>query len=390
MAFSIEAELVRRNKRYRAQGLRLYLEERNGRLVIRGMLPPKPGAVTEKLSRQRLDLGLPCTKLGVMEAEKKLKAVSAAIASDVFIWKTFERQKTDSKVKNLTTVKDAIKKAEKEYFKTRDRSDRKKMHSWKSNYMILYNQLPEEEVLTEIMLRDLITSKRAGTLHRNKTLYVCRYLASVNGLTLETEDIKTKTVRRTGSLRRPPSDELIVQTWKDIENYVEAKRRDMDYWKTVKWTYGMISTYGLRPHEVLHIEWNADNTINILQHKTDDRYGVRENVYPFHRNWVEDFELRSGKVLVHINEKNSRPGGRFVPQIANAFRTLNIGFRPYDLRHAYALRLMRYHVDFSIAAVMMGHTVDIHMSTYRKWIGEDLKREQLRNAYQEAEKTFVD
>jgi integrase len=350
------------------------------------MLPPKPGAATDRPSRQRLDLGLACTKLGVMEGEKKLKAVAEAVKSGVFTWEAFEKPRIKAPGGNGVLVKDAIKKAENEYFKTRDKGDRKKRHSWKSNYMILYNQLPSNAVLTQGMLRDLIASKRAGTLHRNKTLYVCRFLAIANGVELELEDLKTRTQRRGVHLRRPPSDELVLETWENIEKFINAKRRDLNYWHTVRWTYGMMATFGLRPHEVLNIEWNPDNTINVLKHKTEATFGVRENVYPFHKDWVERFRLKEGKVLVPINEKNARPGGRFVPQIANAFRTLGVGFRPYDLRHSYALRLMRYHVDFSISAVMMGHTVDIHMSTYRKWIGEDIKREQLAKAYAEAQK----
>jgi integrase len=388
MVFDIKAELLRRNKKYRVQGLGLYLEERNERLILRGLLPPKPNSAMQQPYRQRLDLGLPCTKVGVMEAEKKLRAIAAAIQSNCFDWSSYGSAPVSlirSSKRIGVTVQEAIARAEKDYFKTRDKKDRKKLHSWNSNYMILYKQLPEHELLTAEMLRTLIMSKTPGTLHRNKTLYVCRYLAKVNGVALDTTDIETKTVRTSGQLRKPPSDDVIVKTWSRIKAMVDVKNRDQKYWRTVLWTYGMMAAYGLRPHEVLWFEWNGDSTINVLKHKTDALYGARENVYAFHRDWVDLFALRNGSIEIPVNELGVRPGGKFVQQIAHGFRRLEIGFRPYDLRHAYALRLMRFHVDFSISAVMMGHTVDVHMNTYRKWIGEDVKQEQLMKAYQEAE-----
>ena len=46
---------------------------------------------------------------------------------------------------------------------------------------------------------------------------------------------------------------------------------------------------------------------------------------------------------------------------------------PYSLRHAYAHRA---HVDLGlapkIAAALMGHSVQTHLASYSRWIGDDV------------------
>lgn len=57
------------------------------------------------------------------------------------------------------------------------------------------------------------------------------------------------------------------------------------------------------------------------------------------------------------------------------FRSCEIGFRPYDLRHAYAIRGHRLRVPIKTMADYMGHTVQEHTKTYQRWMNEDANLE---------------
>lgn len=386
MTFDISTELLRRNSRFRQQGINLSLELRSNRLMIRGTLPPRPGSPQKEPYRQRLDTGFMPTRLGVQEAEKRLRAVQASLDNKTFSWEAFAVLTSLSKhQKDALIIEKAILIAEKEYFKTRDKTNRKKQHTWYSCYLYLYKQMNPAAVLTNDYLREYVLGKPAGRSIRTKAILACRFLARANKITFEYEDLKTNWHPSNLKFRDPPSDEKILERYKILksrcQNIPHPTPANVNYWKTILWVYGMMATYGLRTHETNFVEWNDDDSINILHHKTDEYYGPRMKVYPFPPDWVSLFKLREGGISVKITEYQWEPSGLLSNQISRGFRKTKIGFYPYDLRHAYALRLMRLKVDHSIAALMMGHTVAVHMMIYRRWISESLKQSEIQKAY---------
>lgn len=60
--------------------------------------------------------------------------------------------------------------------------------------------------------------------------------------------------------------------------------------------------------------------------------------------------------------------------VAQWFKRYGVPFRPYDLRHAWAVRCIHLNVSDTIAAKMMGHSVDVHQKTYQHWLqGRDFE-----------------
>jgi integrase len=45
-------------------------------------------------------------------------------------------------------------------------------------------------------------------------------------------------------------------------------------------------------------------------------------------------------------------------------------FGLYTLRHAYAIRLLNFGISSVIGARLMGHSVEIHNRTYRRWLNK--------------------
>jgi integrase len=158
-----------------------------------------------------------------------------------------------------------------------------------------------------------------------------------------------------------PSDAEIVEWFYKISNL---------NWR---WAYGMMATYGIRPHELFHLDTqDLEQGGYVLKVLENTKTGFRE-VRPYHLEWVDQFGLRQKRLpaINVIGKGNKRLGSK----ISAGFRRYKVPFRPYNLRHAYAVRCLRFDVDPSLAARWMGHTVAVHTRTYQAWISKDVEHE---------------
>lgn len=163
--------------------------------------------------------------------------------------------------------------------------------------------------------------------------------------------------------RQVPDDRLIVETWGRLTN---------SGWR---WVYGMMATYGLRNHEVFRIDFDAlrdgDPIIQVLSGKTGSRM-----VWSFHPEWFNAFALADVSLPnIDVDRDNSAVGHSVTEYLGAA-----MPFKPYDLRHAYAIRTLSYQIDPSIAARYMGHSREVHERTYRKWIDRALLQREYDRA----------
>jgi integrase len=73
--------------------------------------------------------------------------------------------------------------------------------------------------------------------------------------------------------------------------------------------------------------------------------------------WIDKFNL------------HEKPSFKKNPDNANRYLARSkFSWRLYDLRHAYAIRLNLKGVPPTLAAQLMGHTLQVHCATYQKWI----------------------
>ena len=155
-----------------------------------------------------------------------------------------------------------------------------------------------------------------------------------------------------------PSDEELLKYYEEIES---------PHWK---WLYGIMLTYGIRPHEIVGANVTKDGRLDIADGKT----GARE-AWPCRAEWVEQLNLRkihrpSQSVLTvakiaadyFAEKKPGRPGIRTRPA--------RLPFSLYTLRHAWAIRAMREGYTTSLAAKLLGHSTRVHETTYRRWINK--------------------
>ena len=75
--------------------------------------------------------------------------------------------------------------------------------------------------------------------------------------------------------------------------------------------------------------------------------------------------LNTKRLPAFNNQRSHRDVGALMGQ---AFRRHNAGFKPYDLRHAWAVRAIHNPtISPSLAAKSLGHSLAVHSSVYQRW-----------------------
>ena len=239
---------------------------------------------------------------------------------------------------------------------------------------------------------------------------------------------KVELLAASESRRRIPSTDSI-QDW--LDQVVEED----PLWG---WVFAMVATYGLRPHEVWHIEDLPDEnhliTIGVAaRHIKVTKTGFRAAI-PLPAEWVERYqlggtngeqrleELRRRYVPRFVNEEgqpydperdlvkrcdnNERLGAVCCHKLRSSDARAEFELRhklhawvetapaqgkrkaqkrkercvPYDLRHAYAIRARETTTwNYADVAAVMGHSPEVHRRTYLSEIsGEQTKASVVR------------
>jgi len=126
-----------------------------------------------------------------------------------------------------------------------------------------------------------------------------------------------------------------------------------------QWAYGILATYGLRPHEIFHVDFTDFPILGVLEGKTGQR-----RVWPIYPEWAELWDLN----LVQCPNCTGKANADLGHRVSQTFRRLKIPFHAYDLRHCWAIRALEFGLDISLAAQQMGHSASVHTDLYHHWI----------------------
>ena len=115
-------------------------------------------------------------------------------------------------------------------------------------------------------------------------------------------------------------------------------------------------------------------------------------VWPFHPEWVEKFELsklgENPELLPNINNDLKITTLQNIgKKITDQFKRYSLQIKPYDLRHAWAVRTILYDLPDTVAARMMGHSVSLHTQTYHHWITKRDQQQAVNNALLKVKRT---
>ncbi len=348
--------LQRLNSRLREGGIGLRLEDRGGRLHLRGMLPPKPGSDRLWPTQQRWPLGLPTTVAGVQAAEIQAKLLAVRLWDGRFRWEDQDLQGP--------TLGDRLEAFAAHFWQTRGGNPRARA-TWEKAYAPYLRQLQQ-------------TADRYPHLSEGEWFYRTIQGWPVASRSRQVGVTALRALQAFWPVELPFAWEQVRGTYRPTQ----AQARQLPdeativavyrQWPPGPWrqVYGLMATFGLRNHEVFFCDrrplQQGENRVEVGETTKTGRHSV----WAFPVEWVEEMDLRSG-ALPQLRTDLRRTGlQRLGQQVTQQFRRMGVPFAPYDLRHAWAVRVLRYGLPDAIAAQMMGHSLAIHNRIYQRWIAQ--------------------
>jgi integrase len=350
MPADIGKKLKAINSNLKKDCIRLRVYQLGSKLYLRGTLPPRPGASKSYAHQQWIALDIFATTVGLSEAVKRAKLISAQLDCKEFRWDTWKAEEPEADVSDTELISEnSVIQFKEHYFKIHPQNHKTEV-TWRDNYQQVFRHLPV--IITEQSLQELILSTKPDTCTRRRYCLALCALAKFVGLS--EDNLKplmgNYSARRT-TPRNLPTDKLIAKTYQEIS--------DPDW----QWVFGMLATYGLRPHEIFYTEFKTFPTLYVVEGKTHFRH-----IRPLYPEWAEQWNLQNMQIPACAGNNNKALGGN----ISKAFRRFTLPFRPYDLRHRWAVRSLEFGYDLSLAAAEMGHSVAVHSQLYHHWISQDV------------------
>lgn len=342
-------KLAQANGRLKAAKVGVKIEAIGDRLYLRATFPPKPSSPKQIPYQQRLALGVHANPAGISQAEKEARKIGALLDCNEFNWEPYLRAATDTE--NADTVAGWIERFEDDYFQRRRRTD-KSESTWKGDYLKVLRQLAPDQALSVELLKELILATAPDSKSRKRVCMVANALAKFAALPCDFRPYAGRYSPRRVSPRTLPDDSLIAECYGKIKN---------PGWR---WVYGVLATYGLRPHEVFNLDFDevrsGSQVVSVLGGKTGAR-----RVWPCYPEWYDQFEIKAVSLPnINLDRNNTRIG----ESCSKYLNPLLPGFKLYDLRHCWAVRTLEFGLDLSLAAQQMGHSVAMHTDTYHAWI----------------------
>ncbi len=326
-----------------------------GRLTLLGTLPAKDGS--GNMRQQRIALRMSDTPANRAKAEKVLKKAIAELNSGKWDWSNWQfRTVQTNKGNNGSEPPKTWTAAIRAFHRKKVTLGRTSESTWKVNHWGTLKFCPMEETVTTEGIEKCLSRYERDQYTYKKLYYDCKHIARI--CFIEFPEVGVP-LYKTSSM--DPTD---VPSDSEIIEWVTSAKTPY------RWYFGMMATYGLRPHEcdTCRMVQNGDG-IYLVQVDDATKTGYR-TVIPQQLEWVELFDLTNKTDRPESNRDPDRNDG--CSCWLNAERLdMKIRWRSYALRHAYAGRLWRNggsELEVFTAAQVMGHSVKEHIETYRRWI----------------------
>ncbi|MBD2665716.1 XisA [Richelia sinica FACHB-800] len=386
-------ELAQVNLRLKSAKTRVTIRESNGCLQLRATLPIKPGDKdTRGTGRKQynITLNIPANFDGLRTAEEEAYELGKLIARKTFEWND-KYLGNEANKKDLLTIKELLEKFEAEYFKSHKRTT-KSEHTFFYYFSRVKRYTNADDLATADNFINAIEK-----IDKEWAKYNAARAISVFCQTFKIEiNLTNHSKMPESNSRNIPTDQEILTGFYRFEEYLNHRGKQVnqnlkDSWKLWRWAYGMLAVFGLRPRELFinpNIDWwlsneNIDLTWKV--HK-DCKTGEREAL-PLYKDWVDEFDLRNPHYLemlvAAINKKDKNNHAEITALIQRVswwFRKIGLDFKPYDLRHAWAIRAHILGIPIKAAADNLGHSVQIHTKTYQRWFSLDMRKLAINQA----------
>lgn len=355
--------LARQNAALKLKGHGVTLDVAGGRVRLRATMPPKPEDPPEcELKQQRISTGFlyPAQASEALQAAEQLGNALERyrLRLETFNWEPWlpkSKQKTPKKAnENIEgfTGQQAVRLTRQWWGKQRTRGPSEE-DSWKVDYQDPLAPLLNIDLLMPEHLIALVETTKSGSRTRRRASQAAATVTKALGwndeLVAQLRELgKGYSATKSQVARDLPCKEM-------IEEFID---RLSSVWQ---WPVAITALYGCRPHEaLLFAQIMPTGLLRISNGKT----GARQSL-ALPSEWVERWSLHTKRLPAFNNQRSHRDVGALMGQ---AFRRNDAGFKPYDLRHAWAVRAIHTpQISPSLAAKSMGHSLAVHSSVYQRW-----------------------
>ncbi|KZL50958.1 integrase [Nodularia spumigena CENA596] len=393
MRTKILLELEQVNLRLKSAKAKVTVRASNGSLQLRATLPIKPGDKDIRGTGKKqynLSLNIPANLDGLKTAEEEAYELGKLIARKSFEWND-KYLGNEAIKKQFKTIGELLAQFEEEYFKTHQRTT-KSEHTFFYYFSRTKRFTNAQDLATP---ENLISS--IEKIEKEWAKYNAARAISAFCQTFKIEiDLSNYSKMPDNNPRNIPSDAEIITGTTKFEDYLNNRGNQVnqnvkDSWQLWRWTYGMLAVFGLRPRELFinpNIDWwlSQENTDLTWKVHKDCKTGEREAL-PLYKQWILEFDLRNHKYLemlaTAISKKdhtNHAEMTALTQRVSWWFRKIGLNFKPYDLRHAWAIRAHILGIPIKAAADNLGHSVEVHTETYQRWFSLDMRKLAINQA----------
>ena len=314
----------------------------NGRLYLLGQFPHKDGS--EGLRQYKVTLQLQDVPGNWPKAEKRAALCNKQLAAGTFAWEDWSvTLSAQPKQRTWGSAVDAL-------YRKKVTLGRTSQKTWDVSYLGLLKQVDLSSRLTTKSMAEMIGKYERDQASYKHLYYLLKHISQISGVPLP--ELGLPVYSNTKKIKVPTRQEILDWVLGAPQPY--------------RWYLGMIATYGLRPHEVDRLD-QIDN--DLVQVWNETKTGFR-TVIPLEPEWVELFGLKDKQQRPLSSREDQRPDACSQWLYKQNLKQ-KITYKTYALRHAFAARLWEMggsEMDVYTAAMLMGHTVKEHLSTYRAHI----------------------
>jgi len=346
------------NARLKADRVGVSVQVRGDRLALVATLPPKSESTKDRPYQQRISLGIYASVAGLKQAERLARLLGIELAEQAFSWATWSKISEDSE--ETVTAGQWVER----FRATLNISE----ESWRYRFLHAggFKHLHLDQPLTPEALLEVVFKQKPDTATRRSYCDALQRLAKLAEIPVDLKVHAGSYSEKAVTPKDIPSDDQIIEQIEKVPN---------PGWR---YCFGLMATYGLRPHEVFFTE--LENLEGVITARvTEGKTGGRYPVFPVPADWAAKWQAQLPRCASNKAHSHRRLGSmsgatwrRYHPDLP---------WTLYDLRHAYAIRCHLYAVPVAVAAQWMGHSPEIHLRTYQRWISEKHHLETYRRLF---------
>jgi integrase len=375
LLYKVDEQVAVINQRLKEDNAKVSITRKGKSLVLQATLPLKPGDRGKRPNKQyQIALGIPANLHGCQTAREEAQELAKLIARKTFEW---SKKYLGTKSRGEPTFKYIYDNFEQKYYDENPRTFKAQTTVYNHLQRIrVYFDLDKE--FTVDYVEKTVKSIESPSI-KSVLLVTLNVIGKLYDISADFSHLKPKNYKPRP--RNIPNDIDIVIAYYKFAEYADVNHTKK-IWRLYRLMFGLMAVYGLRPKEIVvqpDVDWflSADNVRNTWKVSDLCKTGSRE-VLPFVPQWVEDFDLKNETVLMMLKERcQDLTFGQVKALLCMNWRywkKAGIEFKPYDLRHACAVRGHIDGIPVKLAAQNLGHGASMHLETYNRWISLEQRK----------------